>query len=94
MGDAIRIEQRLHELVDNWRRRQRPKRSVPGESAREMERQAVERLFANQRVRHGPAHAADLKSAREMARQAVERLYGGRSNVVVRDEHDAGGEGA
>ena len=93
MSDALHIEQRLHDLVAGWRRRQESRRSVPRESAREMERQAAERLFAARRPAQSPMQLAELKSAREMERRAVERLYGGRSNVVVCDEHEAGGEG-
>jgi hypothetical protein len=59
-------------------------------SAREMEQQAVKRLFADQRrPSQSGLRLAELKSAREMERQAVERLYGGRSNVVVRAERSA-----
>ena len=90
MSDALRIEQRLHDLVESWRRRQSPQRSATRESPREMERQAVERLFANRRATRTPVNAAELKSAREMERKAVERLYGGRSNVVVRANDDVG----
>jgi transcription initiation factor TFIIIB Brf1 subunit/transcription initiation factor TFIIB len=123
MSDALHLEQRLHDLVAGWRRRHESRRSVPRQSAREMERQvaerlfaarrpaqspmhlaelrsaremerqAVQRLFAARRPAQSPMHLAELKSAREMERRAVERLYGGRSNVVVRDEHEPGGEG-
>jgi hypothetical protein len=94
MGDATRIEQRLHDLVASWRRRQDPQRSVTRDSAREMERQAVQRLFADQRPSKAPTHPADLKSAREMERRAIERLYGHRSNVVVRVDVEADDEDA
>jgi hypothetical protein len=77
MSDAIRIEQRLHDLVASWRRRQGPD---PGdrESAREMEQQAVERLFADRHRYQAPAYAHDVKAAREMEQQAVERLFADR----------------
>jgi hypothetical protein len=44
MGDAIRIEQRLHDLFAGRRHRERPDR--PGrETPREMEQRALERLY-------------------------------------------------
>ena len=89
MGDALHIEQRIGDLVASWRRRQEARRSAARESPREMERQAVERLFASRRP-STPVLPADLKSARDMERQAVERLYGERSKAVVRVEPEAG----
>ena len=96
MSDAIRfeqrlhdLEQRLHELLSGLRRvpsRERPDR----ESPREMEQQAIERLFANRRGIQTPASSYDSESAREMERQAIERLYGGRSTVVVEAERRPG----
>jgi hypothetical protein len=44
MGDAISIEQRLHDLFAGWR--QKDHQPQPDrESPREMERRAVERLY-------------------------------------------------
>jgi hypothetical protein len=44
MGDAISIEQRLHDLFAIRRHRHRPEHS-DRESPREMERRTVERLY-------------------------------------------------
>jgi hypothetical protein len=99
MSDAIRIEQRLHDLEQrlhdtfaSWRRR--PGRDHAGDrlSPREMEQQAVERLFANRRGSQAPGYAHDVSSAREMEQEAIKRLYGGRSTIVVLVEHDPADE--
>jgi hypothetical protein len=84
MSDAIRIEQRLHDLeqrlhgaFESWRRR--PGREHAGDkSPREMEQQAVERLFTDRHRYQAPAYAHDVKAAREMEQQAVERLFADR----------------
>jgi hypothetical protein len=99
MSDAIRIEQRLHDLEQrlhdafaSWRR---PGRDHADRlSARDMEQQAVERLFADRRRSRAPGYAHDVRSAREMEQEAIKRLYGGRSTIVVQDEHERGDEGS
>jgi hypothetical protein len=83
MNSAIRIEQRLNQLFAGRRRRQGSTERVDGNSAKEMERQAVERLFADP---HRGAEAAPLlgmESARQMEREAMKRLYGERSKAVT-----------
>jgi predicted DNA-binding WGR domain protein len=89
MSDAIHIEQRLHELeqrlhemVAGWGRRNG--RAKSGEdSPREMEEQAVERLFKEPRRNRPSGYAFDPVSAREVEREAMKRLYGDRPTVVV-----------
>ena len=89
MSDAIRIEQRLHEfeqriqdMVTGWGRRNG--RGKGGEdSPREMEQQAVERLFKEPRRSQAPGFAYDPGAAREVEREAMKRLYGDRPTVVV-----------
>jgi len=89
MSDAIRIDQRLHDLeqrlhdvVAGWGRR--TGRAKSGEdSPREMEQQAVERLFKEPRRSQAPGFAYDAGSAREVEREAMKRLYGDRPTVVV-----------
>jgi hypothetical protein len=89
MSDAIHIEQRLHHLeqrlhdmVAGWGRRNG--RAKSGEdSPREMEQQAVERLFKEPRRSQAPRFAYDPGGAREVEREAVKRLYGDRPKVVV-----------
>ena len=44
MGDAISIEQRLHDLFAGWRQKE-PQQQPDRESPREMERQAMEKLY-------------------------------------------------
>ena len=44
MGDAISIEQRLHDLFAGWRQKEDPPQPAR-ESPREMERWAMERLY-------------------------------------------------
>src|SRR6266508_3762510 len=98
MSDAIGIEQRrhdleqrLHDAFESWRHR--PGRGHAGDqSPREMEQQAVERLFADRRRSRAPGYAHDVTSAREMEQEAIKRLYGGRSRAVVQVERDAGDE--
>jgi hypothetical protein len=89
MSEAIRIEQRLHELeqrlhdmVAGWGRRNGRARSGE-DSPREMEQQAVERLFKEPRRSRAPGFAYDPDSAREVEREAMKRLYGDRRRVVV-----------
>jgi predicted DNA-binding WGR domain protein len=89
MSDAIHIEQRLHELEQRlhdmfagWGRRNgRGKGGV--DSPREMEQQAVERLFKEPRRQRPPGYTYDPASAREVEREAVKRLYGDRQTVTV-----------
>jgi hypothetical protein len=89
MSDAIHIEQRLHELeqrlhhmVAGWGRRNG--RGKGGEdSPREMEQQAVERLFKEPRRNRAPGFEYDPIGAREVEREAMKRLYGDRSTVTV-----------
>ena len=89
MSDAIRIEQRLHDLeqrlhdmVAGWSHR--PGRIRGGEdSPREMEQQAVERLFKEPRRSRAPGFEYDPIGAREVEREAVKRLYGDRPTVTV-----------
>jgi len=99
MNDAIRIDQRLHELeqrlhdmVAGWGRRNG--RAKSGEdSPREMEQQAVERLFKEPRRSKAPGFAYDPGTAREVEREAMKRLYGDRPTVVVEaisETEDAG----
>ena len=96
MSDAVRIEQRLHDLeqrlhdaFDNWRHRPGKEHSSDRESPREMEQQAVERLFADRRRSQAPGYAHDVAAARRMEQEAVKRLYGSRSTVVVQVEPEA-----
>jgi hypothetical protein len=95
MSDAIGfeqrlqdLEQRLQELFSGLRGRRDPE--ADPESPREMEQQAMQRLFSDPRGSGAPSYAFDFKSAREMERQAIERLYGGRSTVVVEPERRNG----
>lgn len=83
MNGAIRIEQRLGQLFAG-RRRRAPGDGADGDSAREMERRAVERLFAHQDRAQKSTPGADLESARETERDAMQRLYGEPSKAVVR----------
>jgi hypothetical protein len=99
MSDAIRIEQRLHDLEQrvhdafvSWRHRPGGDRAGDGPSPREMEQQAVERLFADRRRNRAPGFVHDVRSARKMEQEAIKRLYGGRSTVVVLVERDSGQE--
>jgi hypothetical protein len=99
MSDAIRIEQRLHDLEQrihdafvSWRHRPGGDRAGDGPSPREMEQQAVERLFADRRRSRAPGFVHDVRSARKMEQEAIKRLYGGRSTVVVVVERDSGHE--
>jgi hypothetical protein len=102
MSDAIRIEQRLHELeqrlhdlVAGWGSRQGHRSKPGGEgSPREMEQQVMERLFADRRRSRAPGFPHDVRSARKMERDAVERLYGERSTVVVQTAAGSGDEDA
>jgi hypothetical protein len=94
MSDAIRIEQRLHDLehrlhdiVAGWGRRDGRAKSSE-DTPREMERQVVERLFNDRRGTQVPGFRHDVVTAREMEREAIEHLYGGRSTVVVRVEDE------
>jgi hypothetical protein len=89
MSEAIHIEQRLHELeqrlhemVAGWGRRNGGAKNRE-DSPREMEQQAVERLFKEPRRSRAPGVAYDPVSAREVEREAVERLYGDRPTVVI-----------
>jgi hypothetical protein len=98
MGDAIGIEQRLHDIEQrlhdlfvNWRSRQAQERSSR-QSASEMEKQAVQRLFTERSRGHTGRFLHDVRTSREMERQAIERLYGDRSGVVTPAEPDPGEE--
>ena len=89
MNDAIHIEQRLHELeqrlhemVAGWGRRNGGAKSRE-DSPREMEQQAVERLFKEPRRSRAPGFEYDPIGAREVEREAMKRLYGDRSTVTV-----------
>jgi hypothetical protein len=93
MSDAIRIEQRLHELeqrlhdvVAGWGRRNGAKGGE--DTPREMERQAVDRLFREPRRSQAPAFDYDAGQARETEREAMSKLYGGRHTVVIEPRHD------
>ena len=97
MSDAIHIEQRLHaleqrlhDLVTGWGSRRSDRRSKSEQSPREMEQQAVERLFANHRRETPPSLAPDFASAREMERVAMRHLYGDRPTVVVQALREPG----
>jgi hypothetical protein len=93
MSDAIRIEQRLHDLeqrlhdvVAGWGRRNGSKSGE--DTPREMERQAVDRLFNEPRRSPGPGFDYDAGQAREIEREAMTKLYGGRHTVVVEPKPD------
>ncbi len=93
MSDAIRIEQRLHELeqrlhdmVAGWGRRNGAK--AREDTPREMERRAVEHLFTEPRRGQAPDFRYDVGSARETEREAMRKLYGGRPTVVVEPRND------
>ena len=93
MSDAIRIEQRLHQLeqrlhdvVAGWGRRTGSK--AREDTPREMERQAVDRLFHEPRRSQAPGFEYDAGRAREIEREAMVRLYGGRHTVVVEPKPD------
>jgi hypothetical protein len=96
MSDAVRIEQRLHDLeqrlhdaLASWWHRPGKDHAGDGQSPREMEQQAVERLFADRHRYRAPAYAHDVKAARAMEQQAVERLFAHRhQNQAPAYAHD------
>jgi hypothetical protein len=49
MSDAIRIDQRLHDLFEGLRRRQAENRTPRRPTARETEQQAVDQLYGEHR---------------------------------------------